>query len=329
MNLNGKEIRPGEETVLNLDIASLPSGTRIDLKIHVYRAVKPGPTLLLIGGLHGDEINGVEIVRRSMRKKLFKKLKRGTVIAVPLLNVYGFISFSREFPGGKDVNRSFPGKKSGSLASRIARTLTKVVLPHVDFALDFHTGGAGIHNYPQSRVYGKDKRSIDLAEMFGMPYIVKTSLIPHSLRQTGYLKMIPMVVFEGGESLRIDEHSIREGMKGVQRVMSSLKMIDKIYNRVKPVVFEHSNWMRAARSGIFILNKRSGEKIRKGDILGEIIDPNNEFISRVKAKYSGTIYGHNNSPVVSQGDALFHIGYTGTQWNGEKPVRKRAPETLR
>jgi predicted deacylase len=193
--------------------------------------------------------------------------------------------------------------------------VTDIVLPHVDFALDFHTGGAGIYNYPQSRVYGKDKRSLDLAEMFAMPYTVKTSLIQHSLRQTGYLKMIPMVVFEGGESLRIDDFAIREGMRGIKRAMGALKMIEDKHDRRTPVIFEASTWQRAAKSGIFTPRKQSGERIKKGDILGEIIDPNNSFISTVKAKYPGTIYGHNNSPVVSAGDALFHIGYTLAEHN--------------
>ncbi|MCG8575736.1 MAG: succinylglutamate desuccinylase/aspartoacylase family protein [Flavobacteriales bacterium] len=309
MIINGVKIKKGSSKVFDIPVASLPSGTKIDLFAHVYRSKNPGPTLLVIGGIHGDEINGVEIVRRSVKSEMFKNLQAGAVIAIPLLNVYGFINFSREFPGGKDVNRSFPGTQSGSLASRIAKVLTDVILPHVDYGLDFHTGGASIYNYPQSRVYRNDPESLKLASLFSMPYTVKTGLIAKSLRKIAHSKEIPMVVFEGGESLRIDEFSIEEGMKGIGRVLYGLGMSKKKMASKKGVTFEKGSWIRASRSGIFRCLKSSGEKVKKGDVLGEITDPNNNFVSRVKSRYDGTIYGHNNNPVINQGDALFHIGY--------------------
>ena len=318
MVINGIEIPAGKNMKIDLPIANLPSGTPIDLMIHIYRSRKPGPTVLVIGGIHGDEINGVEVVRRAIKEKLFRNLKAGSVIAIPLLNVYGFINFSREFPGGKDVNRSFPGVKSGSLASRIARTLTDVILPHIDYTLDFHTGGANLYNYPQARVYRNDPESLALAEMFSMPFTVKTGLISKSLRKTGHTRKIPMVVFEGGESLRMDEFSIAEGLNGIRRVLYGLGMSNTTVKPNQVVVFESTKWIRAARSGIFNYYKKSGEKIKKGDLLGEITDPNNSFTSRVKARFNGTIYGHNNSPVISQGDPLFHIGFTDLQSGDEE-----------
>ncbi len=310
MEINGEEISLGQNKLLKIPIANLPSGTKIDLHVHVFRSKNPGPALLVIGGVHGDEINGVEIVRRAVKSNVFDKLKCGSVIAIPLLNVYGFINFSREFPGGKDVNRSFPGAKKGSLASRIARTLYDKILPHVDIGLDFHTGGASIYNYPQARVYRSDEKSLELARQFSMPYLIKTGLIAKSLRKVAHTKGIPMVVFEGGESLRIDEFSVREGMKGIRRVLCANKMIQKrpLLNNV--IVLEVNTWIRASRSGIFRVIKKSGDIVEKGAVLGEITDPNNAFVSKVKARQAGTIYGHNNNPVINQGDALFHIGYS-------------------
>ena len=191
MKINDVTIRKNSKTVVEIPIARLPSNTPIDLVANVYRSSKPGPTFLVLGGVHGDEVNGIEIVKRAQRQGMFNELKKGTVISIPLLNVYGFINFSRGLPDGKDVNRSFPGSKSGSLASRVAHTLTHFILPQVDFALDFHTGGAAVYNYPQSRVDADDPEAMRLAEEFGMPMMIKGGLISKSLRKTASNMNIP------------------------------------------------------------------------------------------------------------------------------------------
>ena len=309
MIINKIEIKPGENTTVKIPVAKLPSATKINLIAHVYRSVNPGPTILLIGGLHGDEINGLEIVRRAVKSGRFDELKCGSVIAVPLLNVYGFINFSRDFPGGKDANRSFPGTRRGSLASRVAYIMTNEILPHADLSIDFHTGGASIYNYPQVRVNREDESSIQLAKMFSMPYLIKTGLIAKSLRKTAFKNEIPMVVFEGGESLRLDEFSIEEGIKGIDRVLYGYKMILDNPGTINSVVIEKNSWLRAPKSGIFKCLKESGAKVKKGDVLGLITDPYGFFEVNVLAKKDGIIYGHNNNPVINQGDALFHIGY--------------------
>ncbi len=242
MIINKVEINPGENTTVKIPVAKLPSSTKINLIAHVYRSENPGPTILLIGGLHGDEINGLEIVRRAVKSGRFDALKCGTVIAVPLLNVYGFINFSRDFPGGKDANRSFPGTRRGSLASRVAYIMTNEILPHADLSIDFHTGGASIYNYPQVRVNREDEASIKLAEMFSMPYLIKTGLIAKSLRKTAFKNDIPMVVFEGGESLRLDEFSIDEGMRGIDRVLHAYQMIDSQPEKMDSIVIEKNSW---------------------------------------------------------------------------------------
>jgi uncharacterized protein len=309
MIINNYEVLPGKNATLRIPVASLPSGNTVNLFAHVYRSKKAGPTMLVIGGIHGDEINGVEIVRRAVKAGLFKKLKRGSVIAIPLLNIYGFINFSRGFPDGKDVNRSFPGSKKGSLAARIAYTLTHDILPLCDFGLDFHTGGASVYNYPQARAYREDEKCMALAEMFNAPLLVKTGLIASSFRKTAYSKDIPIVVFEGGESLRMDEFSIDEGLKGIRRVLQGNGMAKVTEERNNTVVFESSSWLRAHRSGIFVYRRKSGDKVKKGEVLGIITDPYGGPETKVKARKEGIIFGHNNKPVVNQGDALFHMGY--------------------
>lgn len=309
MKIYNTEIKPGEDVTLKIPVANLPSGTPIQLFAHIYRSQNPGPTMLVIGGIHGDEINGLEIVRRTVKSGLYKDIQCGSVIAVPLLNVYGFINFSRDFPDGKDVNRSFPGSKTGSLASRIAYTLTHDILPLVDFGLDFHTGGASIYNYPQVRVYRDDPESVELAHIFSMPHIIKTGLISKSLRKICHQKEIPLIVFEGGESLRMDEFSIEEGIKGIKRVMKAKGMLDVEVEACENIIIESNTWIRASKSGILQCLKVSGERIKRGEILGLITDPYGNMQTEVRATKAGIIYGHNNRPVVSQGDALFHIGF--------------------
>ncbi|MEM6967426.1 MAG: succinylglutamate desuccinylase/aspartoacylase family protein [Bacteroidota bacterium] len=307
--LNKNRIEPGQNENVQLHVARLPSGTVINLRFHVFRSKNPGPTLLVMGGVHGDEINGVEIVRRMVSRGLFKNLERGSVIAIPLLNVYGFINFSRDTLDGKDVNRSFPGSMKGSLASRVAAALTKNILPLVDVGLDFHTGGGARYNYPQVRYTAKHPQSIELAKAFAAPYLVQKPAISKSLRKIMISQNKPHLVFEGGESLRYDGFSIDNGVAGTLRLMKHLEMIkDAPELTRKTIVFEKSNWVRADRSGLFRWTQESGAKVSKGEPLGFINDPYGEKKITVRANQDGYIIGHNNAPVVSAGDALFHIG---------------------
>lgn len=308
--LNKKKIELGQNENVQLHVARLPSGTVINLRVHVFRSKNPGPTLLVMGGVHGDEINGVETVRKMVEDKMFDKLRRGSVIAIPLLNVYGFINFSRDTSDGKDVNRSFPGNTKGSLASRVAAALTRNVLPLVDYGIDFHTGGGARYNFPQIRYSSKHAESFELAKVFGAPYLVAKPAIDKSLRKVMVGQNKPHLVFEGGESLRYDGFSIDNGIAGTQRVMKHLGMIKKApAKKRKVIVFEKSSWVRADRSGLFRWTQQSGAKVRKGEPLGFINDPYGENKNTVLAHHDGFIIGHNNAPVVSAGDALFHIGY--------------------
>jgi len=308
MIINKIEIKPGENKDVELRISKLASGTIVSLRAQIFRSKNEGPTILLTGGIHGDEINGVEIVRQSIKLGLFDDLNIGGIIAIPLVNIDGFNNFSRDLPDGKDVNRSFPGSKTGSLASRVANTISTLILPLVDFGLDFHTGGASIHNYPQVRVNKNDDQSLALAEVFNALLIVETGLVKKSLRKEAFAFDIPMIVFEGGESLRIDQNAINEGIRGIKRVLSHHNMIDENISPQSSQTIKEHKWLRAASAGIFVPIKKSGEHFKTGDTLGVITNPYNEFEKKIIAKQDGFIFGHDNKPVVNQGKALFHIG---------------------
>jgi len=308
----GETVLPGQSSTITASIARLPSRTAIDLPIYVFRSREPGPIVLLSGGLHGDEINGVEIVRRMLERKTFKKLLRGTVVAVPVMNIFGFLNFSREVPDGKDINRSFPGQVNGSLASRVAHFLTKNIISTVDVGVDFHTGGASRHNYPQVRYAAQDPKAFDLAKAFDAPVIFQSNLIEKSLRKQAFKMGKTILVYEGGESLRLDEYAISEGIAGAQRFLKSLGMLKTAPSQqIKSKQCTNSSWLRAKRSGIYTGVKLSGSEIKKGDLLGYITDPFGEFRVKVHARQHGIILGHNNMPIVHQGDALLHIGDLG------------------
>jgi len=307
--IGNKEIEPGQNEIIRLQVARLPSGTRIHIHVHVYRSENPGPTLLVLGGVHGDEINGVEIVRRSISSGIFDKLEKGNIIAIPLLNIYGFINFSRDTPDGKDVNRSFPGTMSGSLSSRVARTLTKKIMPLVDLGVDFHTGGGSRYNYPQIRYAKGSEKAFELAKDFGAPYMINKPIIPKSLRKVGANMDIPIIVFEGGESLRFDGFSIEKGLQGLRRLMNKQSMTSESIPNERQFIFNKSKWLRASRSGLFTWSKQSGHKVHKGEPLGVINDPYGQDEIPVLSTLDGYIIGHNNACVVSEGDALFHIAY--------------------
>lgn len=308
MKIGGIKVNPGEHQQIVLNIARLPSRTVIDTPIHVFRGTEKGPTLLVMAGLHGDELNGVEAIRRLITRKRIHPQK-GTVIAIPVLNVYGFLNFSRDVPDGKDVNRSFPGNKDGSLASRVAWHFMQEIFPFIDYGLDLHTGGASRSNYPQIRCVMGNARNEGLARAFAPPFILNAPLRDKSLRKAAELKDKSIIVFEGGEALRFDEHTIGEAINGTLRLMHYLHMIDKSpVPTVPTVVLAKTYWVRARNAGLFRYTVKNGQAVKKGQILATISDPYGDFESVVKSPVYGHIIGVNNMPVINQGDALFHIG---------------------
>ena len=306
-HIDGTEIAPGQSQKIRLKVARLPSGTRIYLHAFVSRSPQPGPCILVLGGVHGDEVNGVEIVRRSLAEQYFSQLACGSAIVIPLLNIYGFINFSRDVPDGKDVNRSFPGRAKGSLASRVAYILRKHILPHVDIGLDFHCGGASRYNYPQIRYTKGDTQSEALAHVFNAPFYLPSNPIKGSLRETAGEKDIAMLVFEGGETRRLDGYSIQVGLAGIQRVLHHLEMRAHPEPQISSHHLNKNKWVRATRSGMFLWQKPSGMQVTPGEVLGYIHDPYGTEKTPIVSNRAGYIIGHNNAPVVNQGDALFHI----------------------
>lgn len=310
IHLGNNEILPGTSSKVSYGVGNLPSGTRVAIHMEVFRSTLPGPHVLIIGGVHGDEVNGVEIIRRLLEKNIFNDLTIGSVIAVPLLNVHGFINYSRDVPDGKDVNRSFPGTLAGSLASRVARILTKNVLPQVDVIIDNHTGSQYRYNYPQVRITRGDMRSHELAMAFRPPFIVQKPALRGSLRKVAKVSEKICLTYEAGEALRLDGFSIARGISGIERALHALQMIPQSLEELRePVNIEHSSWIRASHAGLFIWTKSSGSKIKKGEPLGSIGDPYGTRRVVVLAPKEGYVIGHTNAPVVGQGDALFHIGF--------------------
>lgn len=308
--IDNELILSGKMQTLRINAGKLPSDNRINVFAHVLHTNIPGPSVLILGGVHGNEINGVEIVRRSIEEQIYN-ISCGTVIVIPLLNVYGFINFSRDVADGKDVNRSFPGHINGSLASRVARIITKKILPHVDLALDFHTGGDARYNFPQVRYYKNDLVAQKIAGLFGLKYMVEQPLIANSFRKAASDMKVPAVVYEGGESIRLDKFSIHSGVNAIKNVLSGLRMLGdhEIIQPTEQYIIHKNNWVRAAAPGMFIWSKKSGDFVQKGDKLGEIKDPYGTKSIDVISTYTGHIIGHNNASVVSLGDALFHVGY--------------------
>ncbi len=310
MVILGKEILPGKGVQLNLDVAMLHTRTPILVPVIVERAKIDGPTVLLMAGLHGDEINGIEIIRKVIRKGFNKPLV-GTIICLPVFNIFGFLNVKRELPDGRDLNRSFPGSETGSLAAQFAFHFMKEIAPHVDYVVDFHTGAAQRNNYPQIRCVMDDQESLNLAHVFNPPFILHSNYIGKTIRESITKHGKKMLLFEGGKTNNIEELIVEEGLNGVKRLLGHLGMrsfkIDIAKDRL-PVLLGSSKWMRAPQSGMFQSLVKNGVSVEKGDVIGIVTDPYGKFERKVKASQTGYIICLNESPVVYKGDAIFHIG---------------------
>lgn len=309
IKINGVSIDRGEKVLTRLVISKLPSGTVIDIPVYVFRSVNDGPVLLLMAGMHGDEVNGTEIIRRMITRKMLYPLK-GTIIAVPILNIYGFLNFSRDVPDGKDVNRSFPGNKDGSLASRVAHRFMKEVMPYIDYGVDFHTGGSSRGNYPQIRCVLADPKNEELAGAFAAPFTLNASYRQGSLRKEAAKMGKHILVYETGESLRFDEQGIQVGIEGTLRLLHHLGMATSAPAATEPsITCMKDIWVRAKNAGLFRSHVKEGGYVKKGQVMGTITDPYGEMEVHLNAPAAGYVVGLNNMPVVNQGDALLHISF--------------------
>ncbi len=310
LHILDQKIKLGESAEAKFSVAKLHTSTSVDVPVIIHRAKKPGPTVLFTAGLHGDEVNGIEIVRQLIAKGI-NKPEIGTIICMPVINIFGFINLQRKFPDGRDLNRVFPGTKSGSLASRVAHHLMTKIIPKVDFLVDFHTGGANRFNAPQVRVEPGNDTYDTYAKLFGAPFVLHSKNIKKSFRNACNSLNIPVILFEGGKSLHIDKTVTKTGIDGSMRFLKHLGMLSDTFKVPEatnnPVFIEDSRWARAKYSGLFQPVLNVGDFAEKGAVLGYITDPFGKLNHAVKSNRTGYLINVNEAPAVYQGDALFHI----------------------
>lgn len=282
------------------------------MPVHVVHGRQAGPVLLVSAAVHGDEINGVEIIRRLLTHKSMNRLK-GTLIVIPVVNVYGFVSKSRYLPDRRDLNRSFPGSEKGSMASRLANVLMTQILPHCTHIIDLHTGAVNRENLPQIRAKLRGDAELEkLAKAFGVPVVLNAEFLEGSFRAAAREMGISVLLYEAGEALRFDEVAIRAGFHGVLQVMAELGMRRKSTRkqRVESMIANRTRWVRAGQSGILRSLVASGMKVEEGDLLAYINNPLGEDTEELISPVSGIVIGKTNLPLVFAGEALFNIaGY--------------------
>jgi predicted deacylase len=309
----GETILAGESKTIDMEIAKLHNSTKLKIPIIIQRSKIDGPVVLFSAGIHGDEINGIEIVRQIITKKI-NKPKRGTIICIPIINMFGFINKSREFPDGRDLNRVFPGSKKGSLASQFAHHILTEIMPIVDYAVDFHAGGASRFNAPQIRLEPNNEALKILADVFNAPFTLYSKNIAGSFRNACQKSNVKMLLFEGGKSLDINNDIANIGLEGVKRFLEHLDMLNPKHNATKnkanSIYIERSTWIRANHSGLLHNSNSIGTFVKKGMVLATITDPFGKFERKVKAPNDGYIINANHSPIVYQGDAIYHISNT-------------------
>jgi hypothetical protein len=309
----GEDILPGQSKTIDMEIAKMHNTAKLKIPIIVQRSKIDGPIVLFTAGIHGDEINGVEIVRQLITKKI-NKPKKGTIICIPIINMFGFINMSRQFPDGRDLNRVFPGTKKGSLASRFAYHILTEIMPLVDYAVDFHAGGASRFNAPQIRLAPNNPELKELADVFNAPFSLFSRNIAGSFRNASQKLNVKMLLFEGGKSLDINESIADAGVDGVKRILAHLDMLDPKHilekQETNTIYIEKSGWIRAKCSGLLHDQNTIGSFVKKGTVLAIITDPFGKFERKIKAPNDGYIINANLSPIVYQGDAIYHISKT-------------------
>ncbi len=314
----GENILPGESKTIDMEIARLHTTTKLKIPVIIERSLLDGPVFLFTAGIHGDEINGVEIVRQLIIQKI-NKPKTGTIICIPIVNMFGFVNKSREFPDGRDLNRVFPGSKTGSLASRFAFHILKEIMPIVQYAVDFHAGGASRFNAPQIRLTQNNPELKQLADVFEAPFTLFSKNIAGSFRNAAEKMGVKMLLFEGGKSLDINNDVAQEGVNGVKRLLSHLGMLSQNHapatQKSKTIYIEKSGWLRAKCSGLLHDGNLIGHFVKKGTTIGLITDPFGKFEQKVKAPNDGFIINANHSPIVYEGDAIYHLSNLKSQDN--------------
>ena len=310
IEIGGVSIEPGTQVTVDLPIPRLYDRTALSIPLRVLHGHRAGPTLLLSSTIHGDEVNGIEIINRVLKLRGAKRL-HGTLIAAPVVNVYGLITRARYLPDGRDLNRSFPGSTSGSLTARLANVVMEKVVSKATHVIDMHTGGLHRSNLPHVRFTTSHEPSASMAEAFGAPVILHARPREGSLREAAMARDIAIIVYEAGEALRFSETGIRAGVRGVVRVMRHLGMITgSSTNLTSPFHARGSEWVRAPISGLFRSKFALGGAVTKNQILGSVTDPLGEDAPiPVESPKDGIVIGQSNIPVVHQGDPLLHLAH--------------------
>lgn len=305
----GETIPPSSRRVIELEAAKLYTDSPLSIPIEVLHGASPGPVLMINAAIHGDELNGVEIIRQLLNTLDEKKLK-GTVIAVPIVNVFGFIHKSRYLPDRRDLNRCFPGSEKGSLASRMAHTFFSQVAERCDYILDLHTGAIHRTNLPQIRADLSNSETLRIAQAFATPVIIDSPLRDGSLRSEAEKQQIPVLTYEAGEALRFDPIAINAGIIGIKRVMQSISMLRPSRKKIpNSIIAKSTSWLRAEADGILRTLVSLGDKVEKGQILAYINSPLGKLEVEIQANKSGIVIGQQTLPLVNEGDAVFHLAY--------------------
>lgn len=307
--IGDNSIEPGTRKTIDLPVSILSDHTPVTMSVHVIHGRRPGPTLFVSAAIHGDEIIGVEIVRRLLRMERLKTIK-GTLLAIPIVNSFGFMNHSRYLPDRRDLNRSFPGSVKGSLASRLANIFMEEIVLRSDYGIDLHSAAIHRTNLPQIRVIATKPETMALAEAFGAPLTLASKLRPGSLREAAQSHGVEILLYEAGEGLRFDEFAVRAGVSGILRVMQHLGMIPSRATSSKKPKTIHSNtssWLRAPAGGLLRTYKNIGQEVEVGDLLGVISDPFGEIETEIIVEHEGLLIGRTHLPIVNEGDGLFHI----------------------
>ncbi len=309
----GTTVDPGIRRTVEVPISRFSDHTPVTMSVHVVHGRRPGPVLFVSAAVHGDEVLGVEVVRRLLRAPGLRSL-RGTLLAAPIVNAFGLINHSRYLPDRRDLNRSFPGSPTGSLAARLAHLFMEEVVARSDFGIDLHSAAIHRTNLPQIRVSPSKPATLRLASAFGAPVILKSQVRDGSMRKAAQERGVDVLVYEAGEALRFDEMSIRAGVSGCLRVMRELDMVPARgvrKPRVVSLVSSGSVWVRAPEGGLTRLFRNQGDVVSAGMLLGMVSDPFGDSEHEIPSPVDGLIIGRSNLPVVNEGDALFHIASVG------------------
>lgn len=309
LEINGVTILPGQRRTLKIPVAAMVTNADVNLTVQIIHGKKPGPALLISAAIHGDEINGVEVIRRLLKQRQLANL-HGTLIVVPIVNIHGFVAHNRYLPDGRDLNRSFPGSQKGSLAGRLAHTFMTQVVNHATHGIDLHTGARHRANLPQIRFDPENADCCGMANAFGVPVILHSESKEGTFRKAAADQNIPIILYEAGEALRFDEVCIRAGVNGIINVMRYLGMLRKTQRKTEPkpsTVALNSLWVRSPSSGILRTLLPLGAGTSKGSVIALVADPMGEFEVEVIAPCDGIVIGRVNLPLVHEGEALFHI----------------------